>query len=559
MVTARSIPRSSAGAVVSDRGAIACGHQVAAEIGAAVLERGGNAVDATIAAAFASFVVEPASCGIGGHGRFSIHMAGRGVTVGIDHFIRAPAAATPARVQAALAQWAVGGHLRPGTAISPSGHLAVGIPGAIAGLCEAHRLFGSRKLAELVAPAIDLAEAGLPVDWRLALRINERAAEIRTLPGLADLLLRDGLPPRPATWTAEHDRLDFTALAETLKAIAAEGSAAFYRGRIAAVIDADMRAHGGLLTADDLGAYRPEVYEQRPVGYRSFGVVTCGDLFGTETLNILEHFDVPRLDPDGPAWRHLMAEVLGQAFVDNLAHAGDPRHLRVPLDGIASKAYAALAAARIQPGRAQSLTPIDPWPFQPGDGALPPLPFAGTTQICAGDASGNMVTLITSIGSSFGSLVLVPGTGIILGNAMQWFDPRPGLLNSVGPGRMPLYVSPVLLAFRDGAPAAAIGASGGYRIPTAVLHVFVNLADFGMEVADAVEHPRLHCGGEGIEADAAIPAGVIAALRGMGHEVRMVDGDGMVGGFGRPSAVWRDARLRWHAASDPHAGGAAGV
>src|SRR5262249_55292004 len=209
---------------------------------------------------------------------------------------------------------------------------------------------------------------------------------------------------------------------------------------------------------------------------------------------------------DGARYRQVMAEALGQAFVDNFPFAGDPIHIPPPLDGLASKVYAADRAAAIALDKARAtIAPGDPWAFQaqsgPPHGASPPAPFEGTTQICAADADGNVATLITSIGSSFGSLVVVPDTGIILGNAMQWFDPHPGRITPVGPGRMPLYASPVLLAFRDGVAVGAVGASGGYRIPTGVLHVFANIADHGMSAQEAVEHPRVHCQGGAVDVD----------------------------------------------------------
>jgi gamma-glutamyltranspeptidase/glutathione hydrolase len=258
-----------------------------------------------------------------------------------------------------------------------------------------------------------------------------------------------------------------------------------------------------------------------------------------------------------------MAEALGQAFADNLAFCGDPLHVPSPLAGLASKNYAASLAGGIAMDRARpAITPGDPWAFEPAaeraSRAAGPGPFAGTTKVCAADEHGNMVSLITSLGSGFGSLVLVPGTGIMLGNAMQWFDPQPGRANSVGPGRMPLYAAPVFLAFRRGNALGAMGASGGYRITTAILHTFVNVVDHGMRLQAALESPRIHAEGQGLEVDSRIPPAVRDELAHRGHRLQVVEETPYAGGFGRAAAVWRDDEGWLHAAAEPHYGGTAG-
>ena len=539
-------------------GAVASGHQVAAEVGLDALRRGGNAVDAAIAGAFASFVVEPQMCGIGGHGRMSIYLADRDKAVGIDHFIRAPKAATPEMYTAALARWRNAGRGGVEGAINTTGHLSVGIPGSIAGLWEAHRRFAKLPWRSLVGPAIELARAGVVADARLTVSIAGRGAEIRQFPAAAALLTPDNLPPRAATPAGPLHRFDFSDMARTLAAIAETGAAAFYEGPLAAAIDREMRENGGLLTAEDLAGYRPETFEQPWYDYRSTSYVTCGDLIFVECLNILERFDLASLDPHGAASRHLIAEALAQAFADNFAHAGDPRHRKSPLEGLASKAFAAIQAARIRPDRAQAnFEPGDPWPHQGPTPSVPPKPFDGTTQICTADGRGNMVSLITSLGSAFGSLVLVPGTGVFLGNAMQWFDPQPGRANSVGPGRMPLYAAPVAV-IRDRRQAiGAIAASGGYRIQTAILYSFINKLDYRIDPQRSIDLPRLHTEGAELEVDARTEPVAVERLRTLGHRVRLVDGVGIPTSFGRPSAVWRAPDGSLIPASDARSGGVA--
>ena len=540
------------------RGAVAAGHQVAAEVALDAIRRGGNAVDAAIAGAFASFVVEPQMCGIGGHGRMSVYLAKSDRAVGIDHFIRAPKAATPEMYSEALARWRSSGRGGVEGAINTTGHLSVGIPGSIAGLWDAHRRFASLPWKSLVGPAIDLARAGIVADVNLTSSINGRRAEICQYPEAVRLLLDDSLPPHVATPSGPRHRFEFADMANTLRAIAETGAAAFYEGPLAAAIAREMADNGGLLSAEDLSGYRPETFLQPWHAYRGRDYATCGDLIFVECLNILERFDLSALDPHGWESRHLIAEALAQAFSDNFAHAGDPRHRDSPLEGLSSKSFAAAQAARIRTDKAQlSYEPSDPWSHQGWAPSVPPPPFEGTTQICTADGDGNMVSLITSLGSAFGSLVLVPGTGIFLGNAMQWFDPQPGRANSVGPGRMPLYAAPAVI-FRNGGQAlGAIAASGGYRIQTAIIHSVLNYLDYNIEPQRSMDLPRLHHDGEELEIDSRTDPVAIAHLRGLGHPVRLIDGVGTPVSFGRPSAVWRMPDKSLVPASDARGGGVA--
>jgi len=546
--------------IAGSGGAVASGHPVSARIGIEAMRAGGSAIDATIAAAFASFVVEPKMCGIGGHGRMSIHLARSAATIGIDHFIRAPRAATPGMYAAALDRLRQDGRGGSDGAINAAGHLAVGIPGAVAGLWEAHRRFGRLPWRDLVGPAIDLARAGFVVDGATTLSIAARAADIRGYPEAARLLLPAGLPPVPPGPNASASVLDFSDMARTLAKIAERGAAAIHDGEFAEAVAREMATHGGLLAAEDLAAYRPDMFVQPRHSYRGRDYVTCGDTIFVECLNMLERFDLAALGADDVAFCHVVAEALAQAFIDNFAHAGDPRHRATPLDGLASKAFAALQARHIRLDRVRTTsTPGDPWPHQPAMGARPPPPFAGTTQICALDRDGNAASLITSLGSAFGSLVLVPGTGVFLGNAMQWFDPRPGRPNSVAPGVMPLYAAPVAVVFEGDTAIGAIAGSGGYRIQTAVLHAMINHLDRGLHPQAAIDAPRLHTQGDGLERYSRFPEAVTAGLRSLGHAPRLVDGHDMAGGFGRPAAVWRMAEGGFVPASDARAGGVAAL
>jgi gamma-glutamyltranspeptidase/glutathione hydrolase len=544
------------------------GHTLEVEAGLRVLQQGGNAVDAVVAAAFTGFVVEPAACGVGGYGRLAVFLAERGEFVTVDHYVRAPAAAHP-RLFALDpdAPPRYYGHPRTQGRLNERGHLAVAVPGAVAGLCETQALLGRLSLAQVLDPAIEAADRGVLVTWPLALAILEHYDDIRQMPHTAAWLLPNGRPPRAQSETYPGDRLDGAALARTLRRIAADGAAGFYDGPVAEAIEREVCSGGGLLTTSDLRAYRPKVLRERPGRYRGRDYVTANDQVGYEALNILEHFDLTALDPDGLAFRHLMAEALGLAFTDNLAHYGDPDHTRCPVAGLASPGFAATRAAAIDPRRAlpRPMAPGDPWPFESEsaperDSSTPSLAgIEGTSQMAAIDRDGNLAVVCTSVTGAFGSLVTVPDTGIILNNGMQNFDPRPDRPNSLAPGKMPIFAVPTLAMLEQGRARLGVCGSGGYRITTAVLHTLVHHLDFGLDLQAAVDAPRVHCQGDETFVDAAIPAHVRASLAALGHSVVVQANDVGIQHFGRVNAVAVDPAtgLR-HAATGPAWNTAAG-
>jgi gamma-glutamyltranspeptidase / glutathione hydrolase len=312
-------------------------------------------------------------------------------------------------------------------------------------------------------------------------------------------------------------------------------------------LEAEMIAGGGVLRADDLAGYAPRVYEEDPRGYRGVRYVSAGDQISYEALNILETFAVGGLDPDGADYRHLMAETLGHAFVDNLTHYGDPWFVRAPLAGLASKEFARMRAATISMDRAAArpLAAADPWPYDDGTPAdvVSPRPttaqLAGTSQMAAIDRWGNMAAICTSLGYAFGSVVTVPGTGVLLLSSMHNFDARPGHPNSIAPRKMPIFAAPVLLV-RDGdRPVLATSGSGGYRIETGCLHTLVNTLDHGYDGETAAAAPRVHCQGRETCVDERIPAAVRDELAARGHRVVVQPQEPGTSNFGRVVALHR--------------------
>ena len=430
--------------VLSERGVVSAGHADEAEAGVRALAEGGNAMDAVVAAAFTGFVVEPASCGLGGYGHLAAFLPGSGGFVTVDHGPRVPAAARADmfEIEDSAAPLYYGWPATVGRR-NEWGHSSVAVPGSVAGLCAAHERFGRLPLAQVLEPAIEAAERGLDVGWSLVLFLNERLAEIRRLPAAADLLLRDGDLPRPPGWGGVRDRIDLSELAGTLRRIAREGAAGFHDGPVAEAIEREVCANGGLVTAADLRGYEPRILLEQPARYRSHEYVTAFDQVGYETFNILDRFDLAAFGPDSLAFRHVVAEAMAAAFADNSAYFGDPDVVESPVRGLSSPAFAAFRASGISLEAAlpRPVAPADPWPYDEGP-APRRLPYRGTSQMAAADADGNVVSLITSLTHAFGSLVLVPGTGVLLNNSMVNFDPRPGRPNSIAPGKLPIFAAP---------------------------------------------------------------------------------------------------------------------
>jgi gamma-glutamyltranspeptidase/glutathione hydrolase len=511
-------PQPPEGAVSSGKGVVSAGHPFAVQAGLAALSEGGSAVDAIVAAAFAAFVAEPNNAGIGGYGHLSAFLAGDGEFVTVDHGPRAPAAARPEMFEirhaaAADSSWpSVVGER------NATGHLAVAVPGAVAGLWAAHQRAGRLAWSRLLEPAIAIAAEGLEITWGLMLEIAGRYDEIRSHPPLAEIVLPNGRLPRARTADGDGDRLNQRDLAATLRTIARDGPDAFYQGTLAGQIAAATADGGGILTAQDLSSYEPKVVAERPERYRDLEYVTAGDTVGYETLGILDRFDLRRFGAGSSEHYHLLAEAMGHAFVDGATYSSDPDFTEDPVHELGGPEFAASRAAGIGLDRAapRPIVPIAPWRRhrQPSTGGV-----RGTTQVVCGDAEGNLVSLITTIGADFGSLIAVPGTGIILNNSMINYDPRPNRGNSIAPGKMPFFAVPTLVATRGGRAALAAAGSGGYPILAGVINTVVEHVDHGFPIQTAIDRPRVHSQGEQTFIDARVPEPVRARLAEMGHEL----------------------------------------
>lgn len=524
----------------SSRGVVSAGHAEAVRAGLMALEEGGNAVDAVVAGAFAAFVAEPNNAGIGGYGHLSAFLTGGTGFLTVDHGPRAPAAARSDMFE--VLDGPLDGHDWPAVAGDRNyvGALAPAVPGAVAGLWAVHQRAGRLSWEALLAPAIELAQAGLEVTWVLQMEIANRLPEIIARPDLAAIVLPHGRVPRARNADAPGERLDQAQLAHTLRRIASDGPDAFYRGEVAAAIAAALAPDGGIMTIEDLAAYAPRVLSERPATYRGLEYITATDTVGYEALGILEHFDLAATPPAGAENLHLLAEAMGHAFADGATYSDDPDFTVDPVSDLGGPAFAATRAAAIRADRAAArpIVPAAPW-LAPGDPAPPPSAGGvhGTTQVVAADREGNLVALITTIGADFGSLVAVPETGIILNNSMINYDPRPGRANSIAPGKMPFFAVPALVATRDGRPALAAAGSGGYPILAGVINTVVGVIDHGLGVQAAIDLPRVHSQGNRTFVDSRVDAATVARLREMGHDVVVQDVTPGELAFSRVSAV----------------------
>ena len=336
--------------ISSRKGVVSAGHPLAVKAGLAALEDGGNAIDATVAAAFVAFVAEPNNAGVGGYGHLSAFLAGEDDFMTIDHSPRAPQAARPDMFE-----------LEPPGSPDPNqwpsvvgarnhvGHMAVAVPGAVAGLWAAHLRAGRLQWSRLLEPAIALARDGLEVTWGLILEIAARYEEVRAHPALAAIVLPNGRLPSARTVDSDGDRLNQRELATTLELIARHGPDAFYKGAIAGQIAAAIAQGGGILTAEDLARYEPKTLTERPARYRDLEYVTACDTVGYEALGILDRFDLASHGDGTAEHYHLLAEAMGHAFVDGATYSGDPDFTQDPVEELGSAEFAAVARSGDQP------------------------------------------------------------------------------------------------------------------------------------------------------------------------------------------------------------------
>ena len=494
---------------------VASDDRLASTVGVEVMKQGGNAVDAAVAVGFALAVTFPEAGNLGGGGYMVIRMA-NGRVATLDYRETAPLAATRDM------------YIGPDgkvTGESVIGPRASGVPGAVAGMVEAHRKFGALPLARVLAPAIRLAADGFIVDAALSRSLAEAKYRISSFAGKS-VFFPNGAPP------VAGSRLVQPQLARTIRLIAQGGSGAFYQGSIADSIAAEMKRTGGLITKQDLARYRPiwrEPIRGTYRGYTYFAVPpsSSGGTTVTEILNILEAYGPTA--PFGSVERiHAVASASQRAFIDRNSKLGDPAFVRVPVGTLTSKGYARALAKAISRNHADTTTVLTSAVAEGTE----------TTHYSVVDQSGNAVATTTTLNDLYGSGVFVSGGGFFLNDEMDDFAARPGTpnmygliqgdANSIAPGkRMLSAMSPTIVLDPRGSLLLVTGARGGPRIISATSQIMLNVIDHRMSLGDAMSAPRIHH--QALPDSIRVEKGgfrpdVLSRLRSMGHHVYELSG-----------------------------------
>jgi gamma-glutamyltranspeptidase/glutathione hydrolase len=473
--------------VVAKNGMVAAQEEIAAEAGAEILRKGGNAVDAAVATGFALAVTHPQAGNLGGGGFMLIALAKEKKAVAIDYREMAPAAAAR--------DMFLGSDGNVDNEKARFSHASAGVPGTVAGLIHVLEKYGTISLPEALAPAIRLAEEGFPVPWGLAYALAKNRERFEKDPSSVRYFFHaDGRAYDAGEILKQPD------LAKTLTAIAEKGRAGFYEGEVAERIAAEMKAGNGLITLDDLKAYR--VVEREPVrgNYRGFEIVSMpppssGGAHLVQMLNILEGFDMKAAGHNSADYIHRLVEAMRRAYADRATHMGDPDFWSVPAAGLTAKSYAARQREGIDLAKASKSTKI-------AAGSPPPREGEQTTHFSVMDKDGNTVANTYTLNFAFGSGYSVDGAGFLLNNEMDDFASKPGAPNAYGliggdanaiePGKRPLSSMTPTILMMNGEPFVATGSPGGSTIITVVLQVVLNILDFNMNIAEATAAPRIH-------------------------------------------------------------------
>ncbi len=469
--------------VFSQEGVISSDCEIATRIGIEIMKKGGNAVDAAVAVGFAMAVTFPTAGNIGGGGFMLIKMADGREEV-IDYREMAPLRAHRDMYLDEKGEVTKG--------LSEEGYLASGIPGTVAGLSLALKKFGTLSLRDVLKPAIELAEKGFPLNNYLKSSIDSHWELLSKFPETKRILLNNGRGWKIGDIIVQKD------LAKTLKDIAKFGPDAFYKGSIAELIEKDMRRFGGMVDKKSLSSYR--VVSRKPIRtfYRGYEIITVpppsSGVILLQILNILENFRLYNMDWKSDDYIHIVAEAMKLAFRDRARFLGDPDFVKIPMVTLISKDYAIKKARMIR--YLTTLTDKETDSFNPFSEK------EETTHFSVVDRFGNIVSNTYTLNGSFGSGVIIKGTGILMNNEMDDFSIKPGYPNiygliggeenSIQPSKRMLSSMTPTIVLKDGEPVLIIGSPGGPTIINTVLHNILYKIDFGMGLKEAISAPRFH-------------------------------------------------------------------
>ncbi len=491
LVVALNVPVAIAREPVRARhGMVASTNEVASRVGVDIMKRGGNAVDAAIAVAFALQVTHPAAGNLGGGGFMMIRLKD-GRTTAIDYREMAPAAA---HRDVYLDK---NGNLIEGEGGSLVGYRAAGVPGTVRGMELALKKYGSGKLtwAQLVEPARRLAGAGFTVTYELARSLYNNREYLSKYSETKRIYLKGG------QFYKEGELFRQPELAATFARLQRFGPNEFYEGETARLIVADMKRNNGLMTMEDLHGYVAK--ERMPVrgNYRGHEIISMpppssGGAVLIEMLNILEGFDLQKTEASSSDRYHLMAEAMRRAFADRAEYMGDSDFVKVPVQGLIDKAYAATLRATIKTDRASTSAEVRagrPAGYESDD----------TTHFTVVDAQGNAVSNTYTLNNSYGSAAMAKGTGLLLNDEMDDFAAKPGTpnmygliqgeRNAVAPKKRPLSaMTPTIVLRKDGSLWFTVGSPGGPTIINTVFCIITNVIDYEMNIQQAIDFPRIH-------------------------------------------------------------------
>lgn len=483
-------------------GVVSTGKYEATKIGVDIIKKGGNAIDAAVAVGFALGVCEPQSSGIGGGGFMVIRFAKTGETKFIDFREIAPKNATPD-------MWKLD---KDGKVINNEkavGGKAVGVPGEVKGMLYALEKYGTMSRKDVIQPSVELAENGYEVSAVLSRDIKNKYDMIEMFPETSKIYLNEGFPYEVGETIKNPD------LANTLRKIIKNGEKAVYEGEIAKAIVKSAQDAGGPLTMEDMQNYDIRVNDPLVGHYRGYEIVTSappssGGAHVVQILNILENYDMKNVKPGSAEYYHLFSEAIKMAFADRAKFCGDTEFIDVPIDGIISKDYAKELVKQLDSKKSKKYIAGNPWAW---DGSK------DTTHYSIVDKEGNIVAVTKTVNNVFASGVVAEGTGIILNNEMNDFDTGHGKANSVEAGKKPLSSMSPTIVLKDGKPVMSLGAPGATRIITGVAQVISLVLDYGMDIQEAINFPRIHDDYDKLVCETRIDPAVIAKLKAMGHNV----------------------------------------
>ncbi|MBC8167093.1 MAG: gamma-glutamyltransferase, partial [Bryobacteraceae bacterium] len=511
-------------------------HELASQAGLQILRKGGNAVDAAVAVGFALAVVHPEAGNLGGGGYIVVRMAD-GRARAIDYKETAPAAAVPGLYANPLE--------------SRVGYKASAVPGTVAGLAMAQKMFGSLPWKDVLEPAYRLAREGFPASQRMELILALQVPVMKDFADSAKVFLHGSNVP-----LKQSEILKQPDLARTIRRLRQRGWREFYEGETARLIDTDMRSHGGTITLADLKSYIAHDLPPLEGSYRGYKLLTIppsssGGIALLEMLNVLETFSMPVGEEGSFRSRHLQVEAMRRAFRDRSEFAADPAFFPIPVDRLISKEHGREIAGGIQADRATASASL----------GGPAVAESGresddTTHFSVVDEAGNIVSNTYTLNGFYGSQVIPKGTGVLMNDIMSGFSMTQGSRNEIGPGKRPVSsMTPVIALYPDGKPFVALGSPGSATIPNTLLGTIVNLVDYKMSLRDAIEFPRIHhqFRPDRIESEpAAMVLDVVARMLAAGHVVNPVTrSQGDVHAVGIASDGWR---IGW---SDGRRGGRA--